>query len=203
MKITDISLLIEQSLSMVNSSYEEIRFNNEERKFLCEHFIPVEIKKNEFLIKAGDNEKFLYFLEEGIVRYWTTFFDADVEKEVFIWFAFPGDFVGFCFSCQFQIFSTVNIQALKECKMWRINKKDFAHLCEYSLNMNKIIRIILENLLINKTNHEIDLLGLSGRERYQNILKREKEVIEFIQLKYIASYIRLTPQTLSHIRKDK
>lgn len=56
------------------------------------------IKKNEFTIRIGDYEKYLYFIESGILRYWTAQEYGDPDKEVTFWFSFPGEFANSYFS---------------------------------------------------------------------------------------------------------
>ena len=75
------------------------------------------------------------------------------------------------------------------------------NLYETSLNINKIARIVLEDALVRKINREIQLLGLSCEEIYKELMTKNKDFIQQIPLKYIASYIGVAPQTLSQIRK--
>lgn len=198
---TNISLLIEQSINIIDYSFQEFRFSREEQKLLCNYFKPFEIKKNEFIIKIGDLEKYIYFIEKGALRYWTQINEENTEKEISFWFSLPGEFASSYFSFKYNRPSAINIQALAKSYIWKINKQNFLSLSEYSSNISKIIRVVLEDLLIRRMNHEIDLLGLSGEEKYQKILRQNKELIENVPLKYLASYIALTPQRLSHLRK--
>lgn len=69
------------------------------------------------------------------------------------------------------------------------------------MNINKIARIVLEDALVRKINREIQLLGLSCEEIYKELMTKNKDFIQQIPLKYIASYIGVAPQTLSQIRK--
>ena len=60
---------------------------------------------------------------------------------------------------------------------------------------------ILNELFINRLNKEMFRLSLSPEEKYKYLLKNEPHIIQTIPLKYIASYIGITPQALSRIRK--
>ena len=62
---TNIALLIEQSVNVIDSLNKGLRLTPEEQQFFCEHFEREEIKKNEFTIRIGDYEKYLYFIESG------------------------------------------------------------------------------------------------------------------------------------------
>lgn len=198
---TNIALLIEQSVNTLDSLNRGLRLTTEEQSFFCEHFKRDEIKKNEFSIRTGDLENYLYFIEKGILRYWTTTSQNDPDKEITFWFSFPGEFANSYFSLKHKEPSLINIQALTNCVIWKLAKQDLTNLYETSLNINKIARIVLEDALTRKIAREIQLLGLSCEEIYKELIMKNKNLIQQIPLKYIASYIGVTPQTLSQIRK--
>lgn len=197
----NIALLIEHAINSIDSLNQGIRFTSEEQTFLCKNFECIKIRKNEFSIKTGNFENYLYFIEEGILRYWSSGNKKAVDKEITFWFSFPGEFANSYFSLKSQQPSVINIQALTDCIIWRLPKHKLADLYDSSLNANKAARIILENILLRKINREIQLVGFSSEEMYNKLFTKEKEFIEKIPLKYIASYIGVTPQTLSVIRK--
>lgn len=198
---TNIALLIEQSVNVIDSINDGLRLTAEEQQFFCDHFEREELKRNEFAIKIGDYEKYLYFIETGILRYWTTPSDIDSDKEITFWFSFPGEFANSYFSLKENRPSLINIQALTNCVIWRLPRKDLTHLYQTSLNINKIAKIVLEDALCRKIHREVLLLGSSGEELYKDLMVKDKDLIQKIPLKYIASYIGVTPQRLSQIRK--
>ena len=156
---TNIALLIEQSVNVIDSLNKGLRLTHEEQQFFCEHFEREEIKKNEFTIRIGDYEKYLYFIESGILRYWTAQEYGDPDKEVTFWFSFPGEFANSYFSLKENQPSLIHIQALTDCVIWKLSKQDLADLYQTSLNINKIARIVLEDALCRKITRETLLLG--------------------------------------------
>lgn len=197
----NIALLIEQSVNVIDSLNKGLRLTVEEQIFFCEHFKCHNIKKNEFTIKIGDFENYLYFIEKGILRYWTISNKNNSIKETTFWFSFPGEFANSYFSLKENIPSNINIQALTDCIIWKIPKDDLVQLYDTSYNINKIARIVLEDALTRKITREIQLLGSSNIDIYREFIKKDREYIQQIPLKYIASYIGVTPQTLSQIRR--
>ena len=195
---TNIALLIEQSVNTLDSLNRGLRLTPEEQLFFCEHFKREEIKKNEFSIRIGDYENYLYFIEKGILRYWTTTSHNDPDKEITFWFSFPGEFANSYFSLKQKEPSCINIQALTNCVIWKLAKQDLVDLYETSLNTNKIARIVLEDALVRKITREIQLLGFSCEEIYKELIIKNKEFIQQIPLKYIASYIGAVSYT--HLR---
>lgn len=85
--------------------------------------------------------------------------------------------------------------------IWKLDKTDLIEIYETSLNINRIARIVLEDVLIRKIIRETLILGYSSEKIYKDLIARNKELIQNIPLKYIASYIGVTPQRLSQIRK--
>ena len=134
-------LTIEQSVNVIDSLNKGLRLTPEEQQFFCEHFEREEIKKNEFTIRIGDYEKYLYFIESGILRYWTAQEYGDPDKEITFWFSFPGEFANSYFSLKENQPSLIHIQALTDCVIWKLSKLDLADLYQTSLNINKIARI--------------------------------------------------------------
>ena len=201
METSNIALLIEQSINVIDSINRGVRLTSEEQLFFCDHFERQKIHKNEFTIQIGDFEKYLYFIESGILRYWTKEVEGDPDKEITFWFSFPGEFANSYFSLRQGQPSLINIQALTDCVIWRLDKADLTELYETSLNINKIARIVLEDVLIRKITRETLILGYSCEKIYRDLLARDKELIKNIPLKYLASYIGVTPQRLSQIRK--
>lgn len=201
MGTSNIALLIEQSVNALNDLNKGIRLTPEEQQFFCDHFIRHEIKKNEFAIRIGDTEKHLYFIESGILRYWTKEVEGDPDKEITFWFSFSGEFANSYFSLREGLPSLINIQAITDCIIWKICKKDLMELYNTSLNINIIARTVLEDALIRKIGRETLLLGSSSEKIYRDLIERNKDLLQTIPLKYLASYIGVTPQRLSQIRK--
>jgi len=194
----DIAILIEQSANTIDNLNGGLRFTREEQLFVCDHFEPVEILKNELLTRLGKVEKYLYFVEEGRLRYWVP--DGD-EREKTIRFAFDGNFACAYHSLRTGQPAAYNIEALTPTRLWRITGKDLTGFYSWSLTMNKVMRIFLEESCAQTDNRIDYLLDLSPRYRYESLLKKEKGVILLVALKHIASYLGITPQTLSRIRK--
>ena len=61
---------------------------------------------------------------------------------------------------------------------------------------------VMHGLVQSLMEREIDLLTLSPRNRYNRVLERSPQLFQHIPLKYIASYLRMTPETLSRLRNS-
>ena len=85
--------------------------------------------------------------------------------------------------------------------MWSVSFNDLQLIYAETNIGNTIGRLASEDLFVKKSKREVSLLNLSAEERYLNLFKEQPHLLIHIPLKYIASYIGITPQALSRIRK--
>ena len=166
---------------------------------LKKYFIERTFLKNEFLINEGCNDDNIYYIEDGIVRFVTNTFE---EKEYTFDFGFSNDFVNSYKSYKYNTPSEFSIQAISVVKTHIINKETINQVISKNNNYLLLFIQILEELLIKKTKREEMLIKHSPREIYKHLAEKEPYFIQNIPLKYIASYIGITPQALSRIRKS-
>lgn len=166
---------------------------------LKEHFSEVFFDRDEFLLRAGDKEEYLYYLDTGIVRLF--YDDSKTDMGRTLNFFFPKQFVCGYASFKKLLPSNVNIQAIEKVKAYRIHREKFFSLLDNDKTYMSVATEILNELFINRINKETFRLSLSPEEKYKYLLKNEPHIIQTIPLKYIASYIGITPQALSRIRK--
>ena len=166
---------------------------------LKKYFLKRIYLKNDFLLKEGYNDDNIYYIENGIVRFVTNTFE---EKEYTFDFGFSNDFVNSYNSYKNNIPSKFSIQAITIVKAYVISKETVIQAINENKDYLLIFIQVLEELLIKKTKREEMLIKLSPREIYKYLIEKEPYFIQNIPLKYIASYIGITPQALSRIRKS-
>jgi CRP-like cAMP-binding protein len=69
--------------------------------------------------------------------------------------------------------------------------------------MERFGRLILEELLVGRSTREIEQLSLSAEERYDRLVARSPHVLQLVSQKDIASYLRMTPETFSRLRRKR
>ena len=94
------------------------------------------------------------------------------------------------------------IQAIKKSTVKVISKETFMAFINSSPENLKIWLEILEDLVLQQIEREKDLLIQSPRERYERVLKRSPQLFQEIPNKHIANYLRMTPETLSRLKKS-
>ena len=157
------------------------------------------ITKKSVFIKVNQIENHISFIESGIVR---LFIPRDnPEKEITFGFSFKNQFVSAYDSFLTQLPSNYQLQTLTETAMLSISYKDLQSVYKSTQIGNLIGRLTAEDLFLIKSKREQDLLNLNAEQRYLKLFKERPELLKSIPLKYISSYIGVTAQALSRIRK--
>ncbi len=171
--------------------------NNSDWQFFSSKLQEVKLEKNTTLLKIGKVENYLSFVSKGIIRLYI----PRVKSDLTFGFLFENEFVTGYDSLLTQKPSEYQIETLTECILWQISKKDLEEVYEKTNNGNIIGRKMAENMFLIKSKREISLLSKTAEERYLNLFSERPKILQQIPLKYIASYIGVTPQALSRIRK--
>lgn len=166
-------------------------------------FEKIEIPKKTVILRSGETENYLYFITEGIVRFFMhKTHPTEPSKEITFSFIAKNMFYSAYDSFITRNPCEYNVQALQDTVVYRIHHSDVQDLYENTKIGNYIGRISAEQLYLRKAQREISLVTHNAEERYLNLLKSYPEYILNIPLKYIASYLGITPQALSRIRKQ-
>ena len=157
------------------------------------------ITKKSVFIKVNQIENHISFIESGIVR---LFIPRDnPEKEITFGFSFKNQFVSAYDSFLTQLPSNYQLQTLTETAMLSISYKDLQSVYKSTQIGNFIGRLTAEDLFLIKSKREQNLLNLNAEQRYLKLFKERPELLKSVPLKYVSSYIGVTAQALSRIRK--
>jgi CRP-like cAMP-binding protein len=157
------------------------------------------IPKKTIFLKINEIENHISFIESGVVRLFLP--KENPEKEITFGFSFKNQFVSAYDSFLTQKPSLYQLQALTETSILSISYTDLQEVYQTTQIGNLIGRLTAERLFLIKSKREQNLLNLTAEERYLNLFKERPELIKVIPLKYISSYIGVTAQALSRIRK--
>ena len=157
-----------------------------------------ELARNEYLKVSGSIDTNLYFIESGCLR----IFVIDEFEEHTIRFGYQNNLIGALDSYITEQPSDFYMQALKKTKVKFVGKKryqEFVYSCDENL---KMWTRLMELLIFTMLEREKDILTSSPLERYKRVLKRSPQLFQEVPNKYIASYLRMTPETLSRLKKS-
>ena len=172
-------------------------FSEEEWQDILSYWKPLEFKKNEHLTQAGQIEPYFYFVEKGIQRLY--FLDKGLEH--ILGFSYDGDFSGLFDSFLHQSPGELNLQAISDSQLLAINFQDYTTLINRYRKLERWAYQFLVDILVGRLKREIEMLSCPAEERYRNLLHRSPHVIQQIPYKYLASYLGMTPETFSRMRK--
>lgn len=156
------------------------------------------LKRNEYLKIAGSIDTNIYFIEKGSIR----IFIMDENEERIIRFGYTGNILVSLDSFLSEKPSDFYIQAIKKAEIRIASKKDLYKFIQSTEENLKFWTFILEDLILQQIEREKDLLIYSPKERFERILKRSPKLFQEIPNKYIANYLRMSPETLSRLKKS-
>ncbi len=186
---------MQQIKNLLQNRYADL--SEQDWLMLSSKFMMQEFPKKNLILKKGMVENYVSFIDEGIVRYYL----PKEEKEVTFEITFSNDFMGAYDSFLTRLPSVYHIETITKTKLWRLSYHDLKILYQDTEKGNLIGRLAGEKLFLEKVKREISLLNDTAEQRYLNLFTQQPELIKKIPLHYIASYIGVTPQALSRIRR--
>lgn len=173
------------------------KLDDNEWKAFSEKLKVKEFKKGQYLIREGQVEQTLFFLNTGAAR---SYF-INEGKELTFDFVFEGEFVTAYYSFLTRTPSQFNIELLEDTVVVTISHKSLYELYDRYHNIERFGRLAAEYQFTKRVKKEIEMISLSGEERYDLLVKNRPDVILNVAGKDIASYLGIRPESLSRIRK--
>ena len=155
------------------------------------------LKRNEFLTIQDRIDTNLYLILEGTLCIYIM--DNDVKQ--IVRFGYRGDLIT-ALDCFLSDKPTLfNIQTLKKTHLKVLSRSSFLEFVNSDNEVKDTWTQVLQSFVHQQIEREFDLLTSSPMKRYQRVLKRSPKLFQEIPHKYIASYLRMAPETLSRIKK--
>lgn len=187
--------LLKQTIdAAVNSRYPGM--NYEGRKLLEEIMIRKEYKKGDLLLQEGEISHNLIIVGKGMVRQ----FYYKNKKDVTEHFSYEGCIVICIESTLKQEPTRLMVEALEDCIVYEVPYNKFMTLTEISWEINLFYRKILEfSLIVSQVKADAWRFE-TAHERYIRLMNTHPEVVKRAPMAHIASYLLMTPETLSRVR---
>lgn len=178
---------------------EIISLNQEDQELIETFFKHKKVEKNISLIEFGKPIGEAYFINTGYLRYYKT---LDSGEELIIHLYAPNNFATSLNGFFSGSLSDEIMQTLTDCDLLYISKDDLEKMYSTSQKWQYFGRKLMEKFLIEKEQRIIDQLSLTGQQRYLKLLETNKDIIQHVQVKYLASFLGLQPESLSRIKKQ-
>ncbi|RHB33837.1 Crp/Fnr family transcriptional regulator [Bacteroides nordii] len=163
---------------------------------LLSHMEEVRFKKKEVIVQEGTKNTNLYLIKEGI---WRGHYLKD-GVDTSIWFASKGEAAFSVWGYVDNSYSQISIEAMSDSIAYCISKAALNELYSTSIGLANLGRRLMEHQLLTTENWLISAGSPRAKERYLTLIKETPELLLHVPLKYIASYLWITPQSLSRIR---
>lgn len=158
---------------------------------------PIQLRRGDFLVQPGRVEARLCFVRHGLLR---IYYPTTPGEETCVGFGHAGALL-----CAFPSFvtgqpSAYGIQALRQSELLAIGRADFVAFMNQCPALARYWQAELEKALVGRMEHEIDLLLPEPAQRLARLRARNPGIFQVVPRKYLASYLRMTPETLSRLR---
>jgi CRP-like cAMP-binding protein len=160
---------------------------------------PFALKRKERLLEPGNICRFEAFITKGVLRSYTT--DAKGSEHT-NQLAFEDHWVGDLYSSATNTPSMLCIEAIEPSEGVLFNRADMEQLYQTIPAMNTVMRILLQNAYVALQRRHNATLSISAEERYLHLLNYQPNIIQRVPLVHIASYLGITPESLSRIRRQ-
>ena len=172
---------------------------HEELDLLESILVPMKYAKNEMILREGETCTNIYWVVKGLVRQ----FYYKNGKEVTEYMATENNIVMCIESLFLEQPTHLQIKAIEPCILIAIPKVDLEAVAMKSVNIQILYRKILEESLILSQIHADMLRFESAQDRYHKLIKSQPQLVLRAPLVYIASYLQMTPETLSRVRTQQ
>jgi CRP-like cAMP-binding protein len=177
------------------------RTNISEEQFLNikDYFKHRSLKRNEFLLHVGETCKYNYFVNAGCLRFFTI---NEEGQELTRYFSFENRFATSMASFIKELPSIEYMQSIMKSEVLVISRQDYYHLVETTPEVNYVYRHMLEMAYIMSQERIYGFQGQSALERLKWLMDQEPKILSKLSNKVIASYLGVTPYTLSRLKAE-
>ena len=186
------------SSRILKSISRHITLDEQEASYLQSIILSMKVKQSDFIERMGEVTRYFMYVDEGCLM---TYFTDDKATDHVLQFATAGWWTGDLESFTHESPSMYSTRALADSAVLLIPKNQMDIMLERYPKFEKYFRIIFQNSLITHQRRIIRNLHLPAESRYQHFIEKYPTLEQFVPQKYIASYLGITPEFLSKIRR--
>ncbi|MBX2943022.1 MAG: Crp/Fnr family transcriptional regulator [Cyclobacteriaceae bacterium] len=186
------------TFQLFKSISSHITLDAEEETYLKSILLPMKIKQNEFIEHINEVTRYFINVNEGCLM---TYYTDNEANDHVLQFATAGWWTGDLNSFTYGAPSIFSTKALTDSSVLLIPKVQMDELLTRYPKFEKYFRVIFQNSLITHQQRILQNFSMSAEGRYQYFLEKYPTLEQFVPQKHIASYLGITPEFLSKIRR--
>ena len=187
----------EEVVNIISETYFKLTLEIQKELSSCSKILTPE--KGDILVKEGQYSDKTYFILKGGAR---AYYLKD-GKDISDWFAFDLDFICAINSFFLNIPSPHFIELLEDSILLEISRADIERLSDKYHDFERLSKIVVTKTMLQQQERIVSMQFHSAEQKYENLLAIRPNINQKIPLTHIASYIGITLETLSRIRKRK
>jgi len=176
---------------------EKVPLTSEEEEHIRSFLTPKKLRKKQYLLQEGDVCKAIAFVEKGILREYL----VDNGGEHIVQFALEGWTISDLFSFLTGEPATYNIDALEDAEVVLISKSAHEELLLTQPKYETYMRLLVTNAYVALQRRLTSIISVPSDEQYTSFTQIYPDIVQRVPQHMIASYLGLTPETLSRVRK--
>ena len=182
---------------IVSTLNKFVKLSDEEVEALYPRVQLQKLDKNTFFVNQGQVADYIAFVRSGYLR---VFFNNDgdeITRDISNVNSFMTAFTSFITKKpSFEIVCTIT-----DCELLLISREDLNYLYQHYNNWQMIGRMVVEEMFVRSQKRVYSLLTKTAEERYMRLMADKPDVLQNVPLQYIASYLGITSQSLSRLRR--
>jgi len=186
--------------SVLKSIAKHINLDKEETTLFQSLVKSKTVIKKTLLLNAGENCKYLFYVQSGALR---AFYLDKEGKESTIMFAVADWWVTDMYCYLNSKPAMMYIEALEDSQVLQLSKEGFEKLLIDVPKFEKFFRILMQNAYTREQLRIIENLSSSAEDRYESFFRKYPHIAKMLKQKQIASYLGITPEHLSAMKKIK
>lgn len=183
---------------LISHIQEKVDITTAEIELLKSFFSQKKLNKKEYLLQEGQVCRNLTFVSKGILK---SYILDDKGNERINLFAFEGWWISDFNSFLNEEKAYLNIDAIEESELLTISRENYEALTLKIPIMDRYFRILYQNSLVTKDQRLVISNNFTAEEKYLQLLESNPKITQKLSHSLIASYLGLSPETISRIRK--
>lgn len=189
--------LYRDSLIFLNIQ-KHITLTDEEKEYLKSLLYEIEVSPKRTLLRQGQNCRQLFFVSKGSIRAYNL--DKD-GKESTIMFGIDDWWITDMYAFTRQKPALLSLEALEDTRVVVLEFEVFDKALKHIPKLERFFRILFQNAYVREQLRVLDSISLTTEERYRKFLDKYPQIVEKVTQKQIASYLGVTPEFLSSVKK--